>query len=96
MLYMELILEYGIIGFIGFMGYYIRLIRNGFKAIKLADKSRKAYLGAGIGALLGISFVCMAEYIWFYPRDMFAHFIVMGVLSAVITNIMKEESGDVK
>lgn len=96
MLYMEIILEYGMIGFIGFMGYYIRLIRNGFKTVKLADKCQRAYLGAGIGALLGISFVCMAEYIWFYPRDMFAHFIVMGLLAAVISNISKEESGDVK
>lgn len=96
MLYLELILEYGIVGFIGFMGYYIRLIRNGFKAVKLADKKEKSYIGAGIGALLGISFVCMAEYIWFYPRDMFAHFIVMGMLAAVIRNISKERSGGVK
>lgn len=96
MLYIELILEYGIIGFIGFMGYYIRLIRNGFKSVKTADKSQKAYLGAGVGALLGISFVCMAEYIWFYPRDMFAHFIVMGILAAVIGNISKERSRGVE
>ena len=94
MLYMELILEYGVVGFIGFMGYYIRIIRNGFKSISLADKEGKAYLAAGIGALLGISFVCMAEYIWFYPRDGFAHFIVMGILVAVIKNISRESSGN--
>lgn len=92
MLYMELVLEYGIVGFIGFMGYYIRIIRNGFKTISIANKEERAYLAAGIGALLGISFVCMAEYIWFYPRDMFAHFIVMGILVAVTKNISRERS----
>lgn len=96
MLYLELILEYGIVGFIGFMGYYIRLIRNGFKSVKLANSKQKAYLGAGIGALLGISFVCMAEYIWFYPRDMFAHFIVMGVLAAIVRNIFTKRNGEIK
>ncbi len=95
MLYMELILEYGIIGFLGFMGYYIRIIRNGFRSVKLADSKQRAYLGAGIGALLGISFVCMAEYIWFYPRDMFAHFIVMGVLVAMVRNISKNRNGEI-
>lgn len=84
MLYLELILEYGIVGFIGFMGYYIRLIRNAFSSVKAASKQQKAYLGAGLGALVGICFVCLAEYIWFYPRDMFAHLIVMGMLAAQI------------
>lgn len=93
MLYLELILEYGIAGFIGFMGYYIRIIRNGFKSVKLAGRAQRAYLGAGIGALLGISFVCLAEYIWFYPRDMFAHFIVMGILIAQVQIIARKGNG---
>ena len=92
MFYMELVLENGMVGFVGFMGYYIRVIRNGFKTISIANKEERAYLAAGIGALLGISFVCMAEYIWFYPRDMFAHFIVMGILVAVTKNISRERS----
>ncbi len=95
MLYMELVLEYGIVGFVGFFGYLIRVIRNGFGVLKLATKNQKAYIGAGIGALLGICFVSMAEYIWFYPRDMFAHFIVIGLLVAIINNI-KNESGVAK
>ncbi len=89
MLYMELVLEYGIMGFIGFMGYFIRIIRNGFSALKAADKKQRAFIAAGVGALGGISFVAMAEYIWFYSRDMFAHFIVMGLLIAITKNIMK-------
>ncbi len=93
MLYMELVLEYGIVGFIGFMGYYIRLIRRGFSYVKTVSKKRRAYLAAGVSALVGISFVCMAEYIWFYPRDMFAHFIVMGILAALVRNISKERNG---
>ncbi len=92
MLYMELLLEYGLAGFIGFMGYYIRIIRNGFKELSVATKEERAYIAASVGALLGISFVCMAEYIWFYPRDMFAHFIVMGILVAVTKNISRERS----
>lgn len=90
MLYMELILEFGIMGFIGFFAYYIRIIRNGLKCVKLADKTERAYIAAGVGALSGICFVSAAEYIWFYPRDMFAHFIVMGVMIAIVRNIKKK------
>lgn len=90
MLYLELILEYGILGFIGFIGYYIRIIRNGFKSVKIASKEERAYIGAGIGALIGIAFVSCAEYIWFYPRDMFAHLIVLGILAALVRNIGKK------
>lgn len=92
MLYLELILEYGVLGFIGFMGYYVRIIRNGFKNVKLATKEERAYLGAGIGSLIGITFVSCAEYIWFYPRDMFAHLIVLGILAALARNIGKKDN----
>ena len=47
-------------------------------------------IGAGIGALIGIAFVSCAEYIWFYPRDMFAHLIVLGILAALVRNIGKK------
>lgn len=90
MLYMELVLEYGILGFIGFFGYYIRIIREAFRSLKIANKNQRAFVASGVSALIAICFVSAAEYIWFYPRDMFAHFIVMGVLIAIVRNIKKE------
>ncbi len=89
MLYMELVLEYGILGFIGFFGYYIRIIRKGIKCLKYSNKNQRAFVAAGLSALISICFVSAAEYIWFYPRDMFAHFIVMGLLIATVKNIKK-------
>ena len=39
---------------------------------------------ACVSALVGISFLGAAEYILFYPRDLFAFFILLGItLSAV-------------
>lgn len=91
MLYIELILEYGILGFIGFMGYYVRIIRGGLKVVSLASKQQKAFVAAGIGALVGICFAALVEYIWYYPRNMFAHFIVMGLLVAVARNVLTKK-----
>lgn len=91
MFFMELILEHGIIGFIGFIGYYIRIIRNGFMSVKLATKNQKVFLAAGLGTLIGISFMWLADDIWYYPRAMFAFFIVLGMVSAIIRNIQNKE-----
>lgn len=84
MLYMEVWLEMGILGIVSFLGLYLGVIRRSLRAMKLADPLLRYVLIACISSLVGISFVCAAEYVWFYPRVMFAFFILLGVtLSAV-------------
>ena len=89
MLYMEIIIEMGILGFVSFFGYIFATIKNAAGAMRKMDKNLKLYATAGISALGGIAFVCCAEYVWFYPRVMFAFWIVPGLLLA-ITRIAKK------
>lgn len=91
MLYMELIIEMGILGFVSFMGYIYSVIKKTASAMKNMDNTLKAVAIAGFSALLGIAFVCCAEYIWFYPRVMFAFWIVPGLLLATARIAKKGE-----
>jgi O-antigen ligase len=90
MLYLEVWLEMGLIGIVSFLGMYLGIVRRGIRAIRHADPLVRHVLIAAISSLAGVSFVGAAEYIWFYPRVMFAFFIVLGVTLAAVK--LAEES----
>lgn len=84
MLYLEVWLEMGLLGIISFLGMYLGIIRRAIRAMSKADSMVRYVLIACVSSLVGVSFVGAAEYIWFYPRILFAFFILIGVtLSAV-------------
>lgn len=82
MLYMELVIEFGIFAFIGFMSYMYFVIKRAFHALGTASKDYKAIIGTLTGSIFGMAFVFAVEYVWFYPRDMFMFWIIIGLLSA--------------
>lgn len=83
MLYLELILETGILGFISFMWYMLREVKNAAFTLFKTDSPLLRYTLIGCGsAFAGIALECIFEYIWFYPRIMFAFFILLGVMLA--------------
>ena len=84
MLYLEVWLEMGILGLVSFLGMYLGLIRRGIRAIRHADPMLRRVLIACVSSLAGVSFVCGVEYVWFYPRVMFAFFITMGITLAAV------------
>ena len=81
MLYMELILETGALGFISFMWFMLREVKNAafdlFKARSQEVRMALIACGASFG---GIAVAGIFEYIWFYPRVLFAFFILLGVM----------------
>ena len=79
MLYLEVWLEMGLLGIVSFLGMYLTVIRRAVKAMAHADSMVRNVLIAAISSLVGVSFVAAAEYIWFYPRILFAFFILIGV-----------------
>ena len=84
MLYLEVWLEMGLLGIVCFLGMYLGTIRRALRAMAKADSMLRFVLIACVSSLVGVSFVGAAEYIWFYPRVLFAFFILIGVtLSAV-------------
>lgn len=91
MVYMELIIELGILGFIAFMWYMLRLWKDSSShAIHCKDKTISYVLAACVASLVGIAFTFGVEYVWYYPRTFFAYFILAGVTMAAI-NISKRE-----
>lgn len=91
MLYMELVIEMGILGALGFFAYIFGTVKKVAGTMRIMSKELKTYAIAGVSALGGIAFVCCAEYIWFYPRVMFAFWVIPGLLMA-ITRISKKSN----
>jgi len=81
MIYMELIIEFGIFAAIGFFGYFASVMKKAFACVGKASRQLKAVIGAAAGSMVGMLFVCAAEYVWFYPRDMFVFWIVLGIIA---------------
>ena len=90
MLYLEVWLEMGLIGIVSFLGMYLGIIRRAVKAMAQADSKARYVLIACVSSLAGVSFAGAAEYIWFYPRILFAFFIIIGVTLAAVK--LAEES----
>ncbi|MBO7289472.1 MAG: O-antigen ligase family protein [Clostridia bacterium] len=90
MVYMELIIEFGIFAFIGFMLYMVTLLKKSFDAVSSAINEHKAIIAAIVGSLCGMAFVFAVEYVWFYPRVMFMFFIMTGILLATVKLVKKE------
>ncbi len=89
MLYIQLILEMGILGAVSFLAFIFALVRKAAGSMRNMSKELKCYTAAAISALFGTAFVCCAEYIWFYPRIMFAFWIIPGLMLALIRNSQK-------
>ncbi len=84
MLYLEVWLEMGLLGIAGFLVLYLGTLRRAIRARNHTDPLLRHVLTAGVSALAGVSFVGAAEYIWFYPRVMFAFFLTLGVTLAAV------------
>lgn len=84
MLYMEIVIEMGLMGAVGFFAYIFATVKRAAGEMRVMTKEMKTFAVGAIGALGGIAFVCCAEYIWFYPRVMFAFWVVPGILMAIV------------
>lgn len=94
MVYMELIIELGVLGFFSFMWFMLRLWKDSACALlKTHSKSSKLTLIASLSSLVGIAFAFSVEYVWYYPRTFFAYFILAGIAFAAIRIVKSENTG---
>lgn len=85
MVYLELVIELGVLGFVSFMWFMLRLWKDSARSLSASkSKTFKLVLCACIAGLIGISFTFCVEYVWYYPRTFFAYFILAGVASAAV------------
>lgn len=83
--YLQMWGETGIWGILSFLGLLLWQLKRGVKAFLAApDRRVKRLLAAAIGAFCGILVIGLAEYTWFYPRNMFTYWFLFGVIAAGI------------
>ncbi len=85
MLFMEVFAEMGILGLFTFSLLIICLIARTTAAAKRCESGRmKLYSISAASAMMGILTIGFAEYVWFYPRVMFAFFVAIGMAMAAV------------
>lgn len=84
MLYLELLVELGVVGVVSFLSFMFFALKKGLATFNRTGKTYRCIIIAAISAFAGISFTACAEYIWFYPRVMFVFWIVVGILLASV------------
>ena len=91
-LFLELIVEAGALGLISFVWMALRNIKNCVIAHRSASGTVYFVLIACAASFIGIAFSCIVEYIWFYPRILFAYFILFGISLAAINMTAEQKS----
>lgn len=92
MLPLEIWAEMGILGLLSFVFLTGGLLRRSYRcAVKEENKNLKAYHIAALSSMAGIFTMGLFEYVWFYPRVLFAFFIVVGIIMA--TTKLSESKG---
>lgn len=84
MQFLEIWIETGIIGMISFMWFIFAMVKRSAAKWQGSSPCVKTLTAAGAASMSGIIINGFFEYIWFYPRVMFAFFIVAGVIMAII------------
>lgn len=93
--YLQMWGETGILGFLAYLGVLLHQLKMGTKAaLKTADQRLKNLLCAAVAAFCGILVVGIAEYTWFYPRNMFVYWFLFGVIAAGVKLVRAESRGN--
>lgn len=90
--YLQMWGELGIFGAITYLAMVLHQIKTGIKTYYSATERRvKNLLAAAVSAFCGISVIGVAEYTWFYPRNMFVYFFLFGVITACVKLAKREK-----
>lgn len=83
--YLQMWAETGILGGLAFLGTVFYQIKKGTKAaVGCRDGRVKNLLAAALAGFCGIALISIAEYTWFYPRNMFFFFLLFGLIAGAV------------
>ena len=83
--YLQVWAEMGLFGVISFIAALLYQLKTGIKAFAAGtDRRVKNLLAAALAGFCGILLISVAEYTWFYARNMFTYFFLFGVIAAGI------------
>jgi len=82
-IYLEVWIEAGILGFVGFVGSMFWNIKNAARAVRhCPDSAARTITAAGAAALSGAMVCGLADYLWNYPRVMSIFWFVFAMTIA--------------
>ncbi|NCE64559.1 hypothetical protein D1159_08155 [Pseudoflavonifractor sp. 524-17] len=83
--YLQMWGETGILGLISYLAVLAYGVKCGLKAYyQTMDRQVRHILAAALGAFGGILVIGIAEYTWFYPRNMFVYWFLFGVIMCCV------------
>lgn len=83
--YLQMWAEVGFLGLLAYLGTILGQLKAGVKAfVQSTDRRLKVLLSAAVSALCGILVISLAEYTWFYPRNMFLFWFLFGVIAVCV------------
>lgn len=87
-IFMQILLEVGIVGLLAFIGMHIRLVKESILTTRKAGKHAPIsnHIYAAIGAVLGFLLIGTVEYVWHEHRIMLFYFITLAFSIALIRN----------
>ena len=90
--YLQMWGETGIWGILSFLGLLFWQLKKGIKALRRTSDPRVGrMLAAAVGAFCGIMVIGVAEYTWFYPRNMFTYWFLFGIIAACVKLVRAEK-----
>ena len=83
--YLQVWAEMGLGGILTFLATLLYQLKAGVKAfLSCGDKRVKYLLAAAVAGFCGILLISVAEYTWYYPRNMFIYWTLFGVIAACV------------
>lgn len=89
--YLQMWGELGLAGGLAYLAMVLRQVKRGVGAFYAAQNRKvKNLLSAAIGSFCGILLIGVAEYTWFYPRNMFLFFFLLALIAACVRLVKAE------
>lgn len=83
--YLQMWGEVGLFGLLAYLATVFGRLKSGVKAyVQSTDRRLKIMLAAAISAMCGILVISIAEYTWFYPRNMFLFWFLFAVIACCV------------
>lgn len=83
--YLQVWCEMGILGLLSFLGLLGGQLKGALRAFRRGTDPRvKLMLSGAAAGFCGILVISVAEYTWFYPRNMFIYFFLFGIIGACV------------
>jgi O-antigen ligase len=83
--YLQMWGEVGLFGLLAYLALILGQLKAGVRAyVQSTDRRVKRMLSAAVSALCGILVISLAEYTWFYPRNMFLFWFLFGVIAVCV------------